>query len=202
MHTFILFHGLSHSGKTTCCNMLNEKFRIPHVTPVDRYKEFLEEVYALPAKSLNKKEFKQLLIPGTEWTWEDLLIKSFHFHRSLDPGFGAKLLANEIICYLAVAENSDKNSVTRNLYISIDSIRNPEEIEALKFLKQYFSIEINLIDISSPFERRFESDCYFDQNKKLLSEFYDNKFILKNDTTINELELKLLTIFDEIIGDK
>lgn len=197
MHSFIIFHGLSKSGKTSCCYFLKDKFKIPRVTPIDRYKEFIEEVYGLYKGFLNFHSKKRELIPGTEWTWEDLLVKSFHFYRSLDPGFSSKLLVNEIICYLAVADSNDKN-----LYLCLDSIRNPEEIQALIFLKSQFNIELNLIEISSPFERNLESDCYFVQNKNLFDKIYDNKFLLKNNTTIKELQYKLLNIFDEIIKDK
>jgi adenylate kinase family enzyme len=193
-HQIIILHGLSNVGKTTAANWLKTNFNIPTITPITRFKEFLEEVNGLESGALNTQEQKEKLIPESEFTYGDLLIKSFSFYQTHDRYFGAKMLMNELTTYLVTADYFNKKC-----YCCIESLRNPEEIEAIETLKEEFPIDLNVVNIYSQNAIAHESDVFFTKNKERLRVIADNYFNIENNNSLEAFYDRLLNILESIV---
>jgi len=193
-HQIIVLHGLSNVGKTTAADWFKTNFNIPTITPIARFKEFLEEVNGLDAGALNVQEQKERLIPGSEFTYGDLLVRSFNFYQAHDRYFGAKMLMNETTTHIVTAEYFKKKC-----YCCVESLRNPEEIEAIETLKEEFPIDLNVVNISSPNGKAYESDVFFVKNKEKLRALADNYFNVENNGSVDVFYNRLLNILETIV---
>lgn len=120
MKKVICLFGVSNVGKSTIATILERNLRGVHVTPIDKWKRFLENVYELPHKSLNTQEGKRA--PVGEVTAGTVLEDSYHFWAERDPSFGAQCLTAQLNELSAIEEET----------IIVESLRFPEEVRRLK----------------------------------------------------------------------
>jgi hypothetical protein len=121
MKKLICLFGISNVGKTTIAKRLAENIVGHHVTAIDKWKRFLEEVYNLPFKSLNTQEGKSIKVGNT--TTGKILEDSFHFWAERDPEFGANCLDSSL---------DEISLIFNDPNIVVESIRFPAEMERVK----------------------------------------------------------------------
>jgi nucleoside-triphosphatase THEP1 len=121
MRKLICLFGISNVGKSTIANQLAEEINGYHVTAIDKWKRFLEEVYQLPFKSLNTQEGKQAEVGNT--TVGKILEDSYHFWAERDPQFGSNCLE---------ATLNELSQVFNYPDLVVESIRFPAEVERIK----------------------------------------------------------------------
>lgn len=129
----LIFISPSGGGKTTCCNYLVEHYNYYTYHPYFFRKRQYETLYRLPAYYLDTVEGKSDSAPGMTCTFQEMMMKDYHFWAEVDPLFCSRNTAIEL---LPVIE--------RNQPICMQAIRNKAEVKEI----QKLNIPYELVELT------------------------------------------------------
>jgi len=176
MKKIIAITGLTNSGKSTVADYLQEVYGIPNTSPIKPLKAFLENIYGLKAGELDDQDVKAETPEDSTCTYQQMLVDCFHFWRVRDSNFGAKMLASEI-------ERLFLNEGART--ISIQSIRNLEEVKTIAAMVVLHDAELSFINISGNREREESSDINLAEIDDTLMQISDRGCVVSNEYDSN-----------------
>lgn len=130
MSNFI-FLGQSGSGKSTCCRYLRDKHGYYSYHPYRFIKRQYETLYRLPAGYLDTQEGKSDRAKGMTCTFQELMVKEYHFRLEIDPFYTSRNVEIELVPI-----------IHRQQPICMEAIRNLAEVEQIKKLNIFYEIII------------------------------------------------------------
>jgi len=170
--TIICLIGLSNSGKSTIAEYLENKFGIANYSPIGRLKRFLEDINGLEPGELETYEGKNKKPKGSDYTFNEILVDSFHFWRERDPKFASKMLMQDL------TEHLEQENVC-----SIQSIRNLEEVDVINNVADMYDANLYVINVMGNQEIARTSDYNFNQIENRLLMLADESFQIVNPYT-------------------
>jgi hypothetical protein len=171
MKKIIAITGLTNSGKSTVADYLQEVYGIPNTSPIKPLKAFLENVYGLKVGELDDQAVKAEIPEEANCSFQDMLVDCFHFWRVRDSNFAAKMLASEI-------ERLFLNEGARS--ISIQSIRNFEEVKTIAAMVALHDAELSFINVTGNREREETSDINLAEIEDTLMQISDRGCVISN----------------------
>jgi hypothetical protein len=186
MNKLVIVFGKTGVGKTTICEIIEDisfKNRICHIHPIADAKRFFEDHYNLKSYELDERSGKNKKVSNaSKYTFQDLMVGFYHFMEEYDPTFNKPYIEEELAYYRRA-----------KLPILITSIRKQHEVEVLKDFKATNSnYEVILLEVRSN-NRGVEetSDVLYEQLRVGLMEICDKYKIIKNNGSIEDLEVKI-----------
>lgn len=175
----ILVHGVTGSGKSEVCNYLESEYGIINFHPFGFVKRQLEEHYELPYGALDTRAGKDHKADGANSTMQEIMIDLYHFYRKHDQRYCTRNLRREVPRLL------EKH------HVIMQGIRNPEEVGAIRYIKESLGVPFLYLDIKRDKEERATSDEHYEYVQDESLSLCSVSAQIENNGTLKDLHIFL-----------
>lgn len=145
--------GVTNVGKSSMAKAFAKDLGYAHFHCIAPFKRHIEQIFNLKPGQLDTQKGKHQQLPGAPKgvTYQDMMVKYFHFWSELGGAYGAESTRYQIL------ESTEST-------IMFDSIRNPTEVEMLLELVESGKIRIDIIHLTAKFGKEETSDIHLEGN--------------------------------------